>query len=89
MIYRIPLVFTSQPEVGYTVISLVLPETAECASGSVDEWLGARTSAAWDEQIVTRLHEMILSGRCVLDGGCGYRGRIAIPLAKAGYDVAE
>ena len=50
------------------------------------EGLAARTSAAWDEQIVTRLHEMILPGRRVLDAGCGY-GRIAIPMAQAGYDV--
>jgi ubiquinone/menaquinone biosynthesis C-methylase UbiE len=48
--------------------------------------LAARTSAAWDQQIVTRLREMIAPGQRVLDAGCGY-GRIAIPLAEAGYDV--
>jgi ubiquinone/menaquinone biosynthesis C-methylase UbiE len=50
------------------------------------EGLAARTSAAWDQQIVTRLREMILPGQRVLDAGCGY-GRIAIPMAQAGYEV--
>jgi ubiquinone/menaquinone biosynthesis C-methylase UbiE len=48
--------------------------------------LAARTSAAWDEQIVARLRELIIPGQQVLDAGCGY-GRIAIPLAVAGCDV--
>jgi ubiquinone/menaquinone biosynthesis C-methylase UbiE len=50
------------------------------------EGLAARTSADWDQQIVTLLREMMLPEQRVLDAGCGY-GRIAIPLAKAGYDV--
>jgi SAM-dependent methyltransferase len=48
--------------------------------------LAARTTPGWDHQILCRLREMLLPGQRILDIGCGY-GRIAIPLAQAGYDV--
>lgn len=50
------------------------------------EGLSARTRAEWDQKIVAQLTEMIPRAAGVLDLGCGY-GRIAIPLALAGYEV--
>jgi SAM-dependent methyltransferase len=50
------------------------------------EGLAARTAPSWDEQILTRLREWLIPGQQILDVGCGY-GRIAIPLARSGFDV--
>jgi SAM-dependent methyltransferase len=48
--------------------------------------LAARTSPEWDHQIVEILLAMLRPGERILDAGCGY-GRIAIPLAVAGYGI--
>jgi ubiquinone/menaquinone biosynthesis C-methylase UbiE len=48
--------------------------------------LAARTTAVWDQQIVARVLHMLQPGQRVLDIGCGY-GRIAVPVAVAGYQV--
>ena len=48
--------------------------------------LAARTTAVWDQQIVARVLHMLRPGQRVLDIGCGY-GRIAVPVAAAGYQV--
>jgi ubiquinone/menaquinone biosynthesis C-methylase UbiE len=48
--------------------------------------LAARTTAVWDQQIVTRVLHMLRPGQRVLDLGCGY-GRIAVPVAVAGSQV--
>jgi SAM-dependent methyltransferase len=48
--------------------------------------LAGRTRAEWDEQIVAALVELLPPRARVLDVGCGY-GRVALPLARAGYDV--
>ena len=48
--------------------------------------LRRRARNDWDEQTVAALQE-ILPPRCrVLDVGCGY-GRVAVPLARLGYEV--
>jgi SAM-dependent methyltransferase len=48
--------------------------------------LAGRTRPEWDAQIVAALVELLPAGARVLDAACGY-GRIALPLARAGYDV--
>ena len=48
--------------------------------------LAARTTSAWDQQIIARVLHMLQPGQRVLDVGCGY-GRIAVPVAVAGYPV--
>ena len=48
--------------------------------------LAARTTAAWDQQIVARVLQMFRPSQRVLDIGCGY-GRIAVPVAVGGYQV--
>jgi 2-polyprenyl-3-methyl-5-hydroxy-6-metoxy-1,4-benzoquinol methylase len=50
------------------------------------EGLAARTTPAWDLQILEQLQIMLDPGQRVLDLGCGY-GRIAVPLAQRGYPV--
>jgi ubiquinone/menaquinone biosynthesis C-methylase UbiE len=50
------------------------------------EGLAARTAPLWDDRALGRLREMLTSGQRILDAGCGY-GRIAIPLARSGYEV--
>ncbi len=49
--------------------------------------LASRTRADWDRKIVAALIEMLPDQARVLDVGCGY-GRISLPLARAGYEVA-
>lgn len=48
--------------------------------------LANRTRPEWDEKIIAALIEMLPQDARVLDVGCGY-GRIALPLARAGYEV--
>jgi SAM-dependent methyltransferase len=48
--------------------------------------LAGRTRPEWDAQIVAALVELLPATARVLDAGCGY-GRVALPLARAGYDV--
>lgn len=50
------------------------------------EGLANRTRPEWDEKIIAALIEMLPRDARVLDVGCGY-GRIALPLAQAGYEV--
>jgi SAM-dependent methyltransferase len=49
--------------------------------------LAARTRADWDAQIVASVLELLPPRARVLDAGCGY-GRVAVPLAAAGHEVA-
>jgi 2-polyprenyl-3-methyl-5-hydroxy-6-metoxy-1,4-benzoquinol methylase len=48
--------------------------------------LASRTRPEWDEKIVSAVVEMLPPKARVLDVGCGY-GRVALPLARAGYEV--
>ena len=48
--------------------------------------LAIRTKPEWDAQILADLLGYLPRTGRVLDGGCGY-GRIAIPLAAAGFEV--
>ena len=48
--------------------------------------LADRTTPEWNSAIVSRLVDLLPTGARVLDVGCGY-GRIALPLAGAGYRV--
>lgn len=48
--------------------------------------LANRTRPEWDEKIIAALIEMLPRDARVLDVGCGY-GRIALPLARAWYEV--
>ena len=50
--------------------------------------LAARTTSAWDRQIIARVLHLLQPGQRVLDVGCGY-GRIAVPVAVAGYPEAS
>jgi SAM-dependent methyltransferase len=50
------------------------------------EGLANRTRPEWDATIVAAVVEMLPQNARVLDVGCGY-GRIALPLARAGYEV--
>lgn len=50
------------------------------------EGLASRTTADWDRQTVDRIESLLVPGQRVLDAGCGY-GRIAVPLAAAGWEV--
>jgi SAM-dependent methyltransferase len=50
------------------------------------EGLANRTRPDWDEQIVDAVIEMLPAEARVLDVGCGY-GRVALPLARAGYEL--
>lgn len=51
------------------------------------EGLAERTAPVWDDRILCRLREMLTPGTRIVDAGCGY-GRIAIPLARSGYEVS-
>lgn len=48
--------------------------------------LANRTRPEWDERVVAAIVELLPSHARVLDVGCGY-GRVALPLARAGYEV--
>lgn len=48
--------------------------------------LANRTRPEWDEKIIAALIKMLPQDARLLDVGCGY-GRIALPIAQAGYDV--
>ena len=48
--------------------------------------LAIRTKPEWDARIVAQLLELLPRSGRVLDVGCGY-GRIAVPLARAGFAV--
>ena len=48
--------------------------------------LANRTRPEWDEKIIAAVIEMLPQDARVLDVGCGY-GRIALPLARAGFEV--
>lgn len=48
--------------------------------------LANRTRPEWDEKIIDAVIETLPEGGQVLDVGCGY-GRIALPLARAGYEI--
>ncbi len=48
--------------------------------------LADRTRPEWDESILGAVIEMLPEDGKVLDVGCGY-GRIALPLARAGYEI--
>jgi len=49
--------------------------------------LAGRTRPEWDELILRDLTELLAPASRVLDLGCGY-GRVAVPLAAAGHQVA-
>lgn len=48
--------------------------------------LAKRTRPEWDAEIVAAVVELLPPKARVLDAGCGY-GRVALPLARAGFDV--
>ena len=50
--------------------------------------LESRTSTEWDRRTVARVEKMLSESNAkeILDAGCGY-GRIAVPLAQAGYKI--
>jgi SAM-dependent methyltransferase len=48
--------------------------------------LAGRTQTEWDELILRDLAELLPPANRILDVGCGY-GRLAVPLAVAGYQV--
>jgi SAM-dependent methyltransferase len=50
------------------------------------EGLANRTRPEWDEKILAAVVELLPQKARVLDVGCGY-GRVALPLARAGYEV--
>jgi 2-polyprenyl-3-methyl-5-hydroxy-6-metoxy-1,4-benzoquinol methylase len=68
----------------------IMPSSEQLSAAFYDqlgaEGLAARTAPDWDDRILRRLREMLTPGQHLLDAGCGY-GRIAIPLARSGYEV--
>lgn len=48
--------------------------------------LAARTTPEWDADTVRLVNSFLSPGDRILDLGCGY-GRIAVPLAEAGFEV--
>jgi len=74
----------SQPEESGRTESEAISRAFYAGLGA--DGLANRTRPEWDEQIVGAVVELLPPEARTLDVGCGY-GRVALPLARAGYAV--